>query len=182
MRSRRCAPICRRWSSRTAPSWRRGSTPFVVDQRLQIAVLTDFCNECGNCVTACPTSGRPYLDKPRLYLDRADFEAQASNAFMLLGGGVIEARFDGATHRLSARRRHPRRPVRVCRAALPGLARRRHLRPGRGDAGRGRRGRAPIAGAGRRDGEILAGVTGSLPHIPTAASGGSRINHPSYVE
>ena len=81
-----------------------GSTPFVVDQRLQIAVLTDFCNECGNCVTACPTSGRPYVDKPRLYLDRADFEAQASNAFMLLGSGVIEGRFDGATHRLVGER------------------------------------------------------------------------------
>ena len=77
-----------------------GSTPFVVDQRLQVAVLTDFCNECGNCVTACPTSGRPYLDKPRLYLDRADFEAQASNAFMLVGDGAIEGRFDGATHRV----------------------------------------------------------------------------------
>ena len=37
----------------------RGATPFVVEQRLQIAVLTDFCNECGNCVTACPTSGTP---------------------------------------------------------------------------------------------------------------------------
>ena len=78
-----------------------GSTPFVVDQRLQVAVLTDFCNECGNCVTACPTSGRPYVDKPRLYLDRADFEAQASNAFMLVGDGTIEGRFDGATHRVA---------------------------------------------------------------------------------
>ena len=28
--------------------------PFRVDQSLQIAVLTDFCNECGDCVTACP--------------------------------------------------------------------------------------------------------------------------------
>ena len=78
-----------------------GATPFAVNQRLQIAVLTDFCNECGNCVTACPTSGTPYLDKPRLYLDRADFEAQASNAFMLLGDGVMEARFAGRTHRIS---------------------------------------------------------------------------------
>ncbi len=62
---------------------------------------TDFCNECGNCVTACPTSGEPYRDKPRLYLDRADFEAQADNAFMLLDDGAIEGRFGGETHRLS---------------------------------------------------------------------------------
>jgi putative selenate reductase len=81
----------------------RGSTPFVVSQPLQIAVLTDLCNECGNCVTACPTSGTPYRDKPRLYLDRAEFEEQPSNAFMILGDGAIEGRFDGATHRLDHR-------------------------------------------------------------------------------
>ena len=77
-------------------------TRFAAEQRLQIAVLTDFCNECGNCVTACPTSGAPFRDKPRLYLDRADFEAQAANAFMLLDGGVMEGRFDGQTHRIRA--------------------------------------------------------------------------------
>ena len=75
--------------------------PFSADQRLQIAVLTDFCNECGNCVTACPTSGSPYRDKPRLYLDRADFLAQPSNAFMHLGDGLMEGRFAGATHRIT---------------------------------------------------------------------------------
>ncbi len=80
-----------------------GSAPFVVDQRLQVAVLTDFCNECGTCVTACPTSGRPYVDKPRLYLERTDFEAQPSNAFMFLGDAAVEGRFDGATHRLDRR-------------------------------------------------------------------------------
>ena len=181
-----------------------GSTPFVVDQRLQVAVLTDLCNECGNCVTACPTSGRPYLDKPRLYLDRADFEAQASNAFMLVGDGAIEGRFDGATHRVAA------------------LGRRG------GDHGRAGDGRSGDDGDGGLDGRdglleyttpgfralldrstfavldatladapdgarlttqpaavmatLLAGITGSLPHIPTAAGGGSRIRHPGFAE
>ncbi|NIT94709.1 MAG: hypothetical protein GWM91_04295, partial [Actinobacteria bacterium] len=64
---------------------------FVVDQPLQIAVLTDFCNECGNCVTFCPTSGEPYRDKPRLYLDRADFLAESDNAFMMHAGSTIES-------------------------------------------------------------------------------------------
>jgi putative selenate reductase len=77
-----------------------GSVPFAVEQGLQVAVLTDLCNECGNCVTACPTAGRPYVDKPRLYLDRADFESQPTNAFMLLDDRAIDARFDGATHSL----------------------------------------------------------------------------------
>ncbi len=77
-----------------------GTTPLVVDQKYQIAVLTDFCNECGNCVTVCPTSGVPYQDKPRLYLNRDEFEAEADNAFMLFEDGSIEGRFGGDTHRL----------------------------------------------------------------------------------
>ncbi|MCJ7711806.1 MAG: FAD-dependent oxidoreductase, partial [Chloroflexi bacterium] len=77
-------------------------TRFAAEQRLQIAVLTDFCNECGNCVTACPTSGTPFRDKPRLYLDREDFEAQPANAFMLRDDGAMEGRFAGQTHRIRA--------------------------------------------------------------------------------
>ncbi|MEN8239933.1 MAG: FAD-dependent oxidoreductase, partial [Actinomycetota bacterium] len=81
-----------------------GRSMFSVDQAYQIAVLTDFCNECGNCVTACPTSGKPFEDKPRLYLNREEFDAQPSNAFMVSKDGeatVVSARFDGATHRMS---------------------------------------------------------------------------------
>ncbi len=74
---------------------------YRAEQALQIAVLTDFCNECGNCTTACPTSGEPYRDKPRLYLDRTDFEAEQDNAFMLFTDGAIEGRWHGETHRLS---------------------------------------------------------------------------------
>ncbi len=77
-----------------------GAAPLHVAQQYQIAVLTDFCNECGNCVTACPTSGVPYQDKPRLYLNRDEFEAEDDNAFMLFEDGSIEARFGGETHRL----------------------------------------------------------------------------------
>lgn len=78
-----------------------GHEPFRVEQHYQIAVLTDFCNECGNCVTFCPTAGEPYRDKPRLYLDRADFLAEADNAFMVLDHGTtMEARFGGETYRV----------------------------------------------------------------------------------
>jgi len=81
-----------------------GRTAFRVDQSYQIAVLTDFCNECGNCVTACPTSGKPYLDKPRLYLNQEEFDGETSNAFMVRRDGdtvIVSGRFDGETHRLS---------------------------------------------------------------------------------
>ena len=76
---------------------------FRVGQSFQVAVLTDFCNECGNCVTFCPTAGRPYKDKPRLYLQRSEFEAETDNAFMLFrhaGTWSIVGRFGGATHEL----------------------------------------------------------------------------------
>jgi len=154
-----------------------GSTPFVVGQPLQVAVLTDFCNECGNCVTACPTSGSPYRDKPRLYLDRGDFEAQSSNAFMLLGGGAMEARFDGRTHRISVNGRIEytapgfravldRDTLALVEATLTGAAEGEtlSLQPA-----------AVMA-------TLLAGVTGSLPHIPTAAADGSRVAHPGFAE
>ena len=76
---------------------------YRVSQPFQVAVLTDFCNECGNCTTFCPTSGQPYRDKPRLYLDRADFEKQQDNAFMVSRDGnawAMDARRDGANHRI----------------------------------------------------------------------------------
>ncbi len=151
-----------------------GSAPFVVDQRLQIAVLTDFCNECGNCVTVCPTSGRPYVDKPRLYLDRTDFEAQDSNAYMLHGDGVMEARIDGGTHRISIDGR--------IEYTAPGF---------RAVLDRDTFALLEATPTGAADGEVLslrpaavmatllAGITGSLPHIPTAAAGGSRVEAPA---
>jgi putative selenate reductase len=160
-----------------------GSTPFVAGQPLQIAVLTDFCNECGDCVTACPTSGAPYRDKPRLYLDRADFEAQASNAFMLLGDGVMEARIDGGTHRLSVGA--PDAPDRRIEYTAPGF---------RAVLDRDTFAVIEARPTGAAEGEaltlepaavmatLLQGVTGSLPHIPTVVgAGGSRVAHPGYA-
>lgn len=77
---------------------------FAVVQALQTAVLTDFCNECGNCATFCPTAGRPYQDKPRLYVSKSEFESQADNAFRITGTGAvrkISGRFGGALHELA---------------------------------------------------------------------------------
>ena len=76
---------------------------FTAAQAYQTAVLTDFCNECGNCATFCPTAGRPYADKPRLYVSKSEFEAQENNAFRIVGTGAgrwIAGRFAGATHSL----------------------------------------------------------------------------------
>ncbi len=77
--------------------------PAVVQQRFQVAVLADLCNECGNCTTFCPTAGAPYRDKPRLYLERAEFEGQQDNAFMVTrtdDGWAMEARWRGETRHI----------------------------------------------------------------------------------
>jgi len=161
-------------------------TTFRVEQRPQIAVLTDFCNECGNCVTACPTSGQPYLDKPRLYLDRAEFLAQKDNAFMVTREGetaAIEARWDGATHRLvlngAVEYESPsfRATLDTTTLAL----------------------REAVPAPGAVEGEVLSlqpaatmyallrGLQDSMPHVPAAVLEGSgaastRIAHPGYPE
>jgi putative selenate reductase len=76
---------------------------LAASQSPQVAVLADLCNECGNCETFCPTAGTPWRDKPRVYFDRADFEAETDNAFMLFrieGGCAIQGRFRGETKQL----------------------------------------------------------------------------------
>jgi putative selenate reductase len=172
-----------------------GSSPFVVHQGLQVAVLTDLCNECGNCVAACPTSGGPYVDKPRLYLEVADFEAQPSNAFMLLGGGVIEGRFDGRTHRVwmhgAGLDTSGAVPEGSDGGADPATHRIDYIAPGfRAALDRGTFALVEAEPTGAAEGEtfslepaavmvtLLAGITDSLPHLPVAGTGGTRIRAP----
>jgi putative selenate reductase len=89
--------------------WERGK-PVVVDrehfllqQDHQVAVLADLCNDCGNCTTFCPTIGRPFADKPRLFLDEASFRQQTDNAFRVVehnGDWRIQAVLGGRHHEL----------------------------------------------------------------------------------
>jgi NADPH-dependent glutamate synthase beta subunit-like oxidoreductase len=153
----------------------RGSVRFVVDQRYQVAVLTDFCNECGNCVTACPTSGAPYRDKPRLYLDWAEFAAQESNAFLLLGNAVMQARFGGRTHRIEVNDR-----IDYTAPTFRAILHRETF------------GLLEATPTGAADGDVLSlepaavmvtlldGLARSMPHIPTVAEGGTFVAQPGH--
>ncbi len=88
------------------PQPRSSSLSLAADQTAQVAVMADFCNECGNCATFCPTMGRPWRDKPRIYFDRGGFEAEDDNAFMLVrinGLPGIQGRFRGVTKQLTLR-------------------------------------------------------------------------------
>lgn len=147
---------------------------FVVDQGPQIAVLSDFCNECGNCVTVCPTSGRPYVDKPRIYLNREEFEAEHNNAFMMFDDSSIESRVDGRTHRLTVN------------GSL-------EYETPDGSAVLDIESFAPVTsslnGASLEPAAtmytVMKGVAGSMPHIPVMPSAGAdrtMVAHPGYEE
>lgn len=49
-----------------------------VTQATQIFNLGDFCNECGNCTTFCPTLGEPYRTKPKFWLSREAYSQEPS--------------------------------------------------------------------------------------------------------
>lgn len=57
---------------------------FQVNQKPQIINIGDFCNECGNCSTFCPTAGDPYKDKPRFHLSEQSF-TDAESGYQLSG-------------------------------------------------------------------------------------------------
>ncbi len=48
---------------------------FEVTQKYQILHIADWCNECGNCSTFCPTSEAPYKNKPHLLSNRKSFDS-----------------------------------------------------------------------------------------------------------
>lgn len=52
-----------------------------IKQKYQVLNIADFCNECGNCTTFCPTNGKPYKDKPKFYLTPESFY-KAEKGFM----------------------------------------------------------------------------------------------------
>lgn len=61
---------------------------IAVAQPRQIVHVDDFCNACGTCTTFCVHPGEPFRDKPRLYLDRSEFEPEVDNAFYLERGAL----------------------------------------------------------------------------------------------
>jgi hypothetical protein len=120
----------------------------------------------------------PYRDKPRLYLNRDDFEAEKANAFMMFGDAVIEARVDGETHRVEVNGhveyQTPSFTAKLDAETLELIE------------------AAPTDAA--PDGEVLSlepaavmytllkGVGASMPHIPTMAEAGTFVTHPGYEE
>lgn len=55
---------------------------FRIEQDYQVLNIRDFCNECGNCKTFCPSSGSPYQDKPGFCISEEAF-AEEPNGYIL---------------------------------------------------------------------------------------------------
>jgi len=70
------------------PVFTKGQQSFIIEKQLkieqkyQVLNIADFCNECGNCTTFCPTKGSPFSDKPRFCLTEKSFR-QTENRFYL---------------------------------------------------------------------------------------------------
>lgn len=56
--------------------------PITFEQNTQIITIGDFCNECGNCDTFCPTAGAPYKTKPHIYLSKESFAQESEGYFI----------------------------------------------------------------------------------------------------
>ena len=76
---------------------------FKVTQQFQVFNIGNFCNACGNCTTFCPTSGAPFMDKPRFMLTQQSFEQQekayylesSSKILKKEGNNISSLYFDG---------------------------------------------------------------------------------------
>ncbi len=94
---------------------------WALTQEHQTLNIGDFCNECGNCQTFCPTAGAPYRDKPKVYLSKASFDAETSNCWYLdAATATLWTRFDGQAWALSQRGNRFRLSTPILDAELDG--------------------------------------------------------------
>ncbi len=61
-------------------------------QKQQIIHIDGMCNECGNCATFCPHSGRPYKDKITLFWTEHDFVDSTNIGFLPLSENQFKVR------------------------------------------------------------------------------------------
>ena len=74
------------------------SNYFTAVQNQQIINIGNFCNECGNCNTFCPTNDAPYLTKPKFYLTEESFENEDNCYF--LNGNILKYKCQNEFHKI----------------------------------------------------------------------------------
>lgn len=75
---------------------------FEIKQQLQILHIADWCNNCGNCNTFCPSSGAPYKAKPHFFLSREAFEAENEGYWLEITNGkkILHQKSNGSRSKL----------------------------------------------------------------------------------
>ncbi|MFQ3676273.1 MAG: FAD-dependent oxidoreductase, partial [Endomicrobiia bacterium] len=74
---------------------------FILSQQIQVLSIGDFCNECGNCNTFCPSDNAPYKIKPKIYLTKSEFDTEFNNVFYYSKNEkCLYAKFNGNLHSL----------------------------------------------------------------------------------
>ncbi len=66
---------------------------FQINQKQQILHIAEWCNQCGNCNTFCPSSGAPYQEKPHLYLSLEEFEKEKDGCYLSINQSSTELLF-----------------------------------------------------------------------------------------
>jgi len=94
----KCIPVCPNDANFSVPM---PATPQVpVTKARQIVNFADFCNDCGNCDVFCLEDGGPYILKPRVFVNRERWLAEAPRDAVLVEPGAVSARFDGVVVRV----------------------------------------------------------------------------------
>ncbi|HRW62391.1 MAG TPA: putative selenate reductase subunit YgfK [Bacteroidales bacterium] len=71
---------------------------FEINQKYQILNIANFCNECGNCNTFCPTNSAPYKEKPKFWLTKLSFEISQEGYF--IENQIIHYKHNGEIYQL----------------------------------------------------------------------------------
>ncbi len=66
----------------------QGNENFSIDQKYQVLNISDFCNECGNCNTFCPSNGAPYKEKPKVCLTEQSFKSEERGYYIYEKEGI----------------------------------------------------------------------------------------------
>ncbi len=107
-----CITVCPNDAFFSIPSLVDTGLESMDDSRQQYLVLSELCNECGNCMTFCPEDGDPAVVKPRLYTDRAVFDARSSPGVLiedsgLTARGLADDEFDLVSRLLQSEKGNP---------------------------------------------------------------------------
>lgn len=74
---------------------------FEVKQKYQILNIANFCNECGNCNTFCPTNSAPYKEKPKVFLTKESFDNAPQGYYMDKDKQTIYYKFENTISALT---------------------------------------------------------------------------------